>query len=109
MGEATIQVTYSGCARVRATLDGKEVGRGILPLKTPVMIGGKEIVAACGKLGLTVEEVERIEVAIAAEKELWDASPDGLASAAEVARMDRCAERAAQIAWHGDINRLERE
>lgn len=107
-GEVRIEVSYTGCENVRATLNGKEIGLGTMPLATPALVNGKQIISRCGKLGLTAEDMVAIEDALSTEKVAYESSPAGVAAREESARWDRVCDRMEQVSQSGDINNVLR-
>lgn len=107
-GEATIRVSVTAMGAmddVRAYLGGKEIGEGYAPLKAVRVVNGKTLVAYCGQLGLTIEDVDAIKVALVAERAAWELTPEGIASREASAKWDRTVERNAQVARNADINK----
>ena len=105
-GEATIVVDYQvGLETVKAYLNGKFIGEGLMALKTPKVVNGKTLVAYCGKLGLTQAEFDAVKVAELRERAAWNATPAGIAAKQAADKRDRKIE--ADKAWrgHGDINK----
>ncbi len=96
-GEVEIRVNYAGCDDVRAYLDGVELGSGILPLSAPRTVSGKVLVAYCGKLGLTAEDVAAIERLLIEAKVEFDSSEAGRRLAAKEAKSDRICDRLEEI------------
>lgn len=108
-GEATIRVSVTAMGAmddVRAYLGGKEIGEGYAPLKAVRVVNGKTLVAYCGQLGLTIEDVDAMKVALVAERAAWESlTPEGIASREASAKWDRTVERNAQVARNADINK----
>ena len=104
-GDVVIEVSYRGCENVRAILNGKEIGAGVFPLKAKSTINGKVLVASCGKLGLTDEDMANIAAAMAIEQSDWAGSDAGKACAGEAASWERKCARAEEILRNGDITK----
>jgi hypothetical protein len=68
---------YLDRAIVRARIDGKiDLASSPTALKSPVSVGGKTIVAAIGKIGLTRERLDQVRAMMAALQAEIDARPD---------------------------------